>query len=45
VYVDIHLSKSQFQQTDEALLMDVLNQIQISGANAPVQATASLVIP
>jgi hypothetical protein len=45
VYVDIHLSKSQFQQTDEALLMDVLNQIQISGANAPVQATASLVNP
>jgi hypothetical protein len=45
VYVDIHLSKSQFQQGDEALLMDVLNQIQISGAAAPAQATASLVNP
>jgi hypothetical protein len=45
VYVDIHLSKSQFQQTDEALLMDVLNQIQISSAGAPAQATVSLVTP
>ena len=35
VYVDIHLSKSQFQQSDEALLMDVLNQVQISSAAAP----------
>src|SRR5262249_38069157 len=39
VYVDIHLSKSQFQHTDEALLMDVLNQVQISGAGAPTQTT------
>jgi hypothetical protein len=45
VYVDIHLSKSQFQQSDEALLLDVLNQIQISSAGAPPQATASLVTP
>jgi hypothetical protein len=42
VYVDIHLSKSQFQQSDEALLIDVLNQVQISNPGAPVQATASL---
>ena len=35
VFVDIHLSKSQFQQSDEALLMDVLNQVQISNPGAP----------
>lgn len=45
VFVDIHLSKSQFQQSDEALLMDVLNQVQISNPGAPVQATASLITP
>src|ERR1700690_3921449 len=36
IYIDVHLSKAQFQPADEALLMDILKHVRITGQSAPV---------
>ena len=45
VYVDIHLSKAQFQAADEAALFDILNHVEITSASAPVKTAAAVTTP
>lgn len=42
VYVDVHLSKAQFQPADEQELLDLLNHVEITSASAPVRTSAAV---
>jgi len=40
IYVDVHLSKAHFQAEDEAMLVDMLNNVRITSEIVPVAALA-----
>lgn len=42
VYVDVHLSKAQFQASDEEMLLDILNHVEVTSASAPVRTSAAV---
>lgn len=42
VYVDIHLSKAQFQSADEQELFDILSHVEITSASAPVRTSTAV---